>query len=206
MLLQTLPQDLIRLLCGAYLTPHEATYLAFASQRLLWCRIIFDKTIWSLLFQRRFPQPSLLQLKETSAPSLERFRHRLTATRRALRMVAGEYLLCGETCDAGSGNVTPATSNLTLSSYSFHADVHISKGTLHNKECMGVWQRGFFGAARNEWTVSFEEILPTNAGKFVYEGILEKETGTILKGTFYWSVMPKRVCGTFRFQVQERRK
>ena len=199
-----LPLDLLRHLCQ-FLTPKNVANLALASNPT-WSSIHEDLSIWSMLYARCFPSPSLLQLKEESPPllpSLKRYQRRLLATRRDLQLVPGAFTIVGHSCDAGSGNITPVRALIEVSGYFFQASAEISNGTIHNNACKGRWQKGFFGAEKGQWKMSFEEVLPTNRGKFIYQGTLAKDTSTgrHVTGTFSWSLFPSRVGGTFSFQI-----
>ena len=197
--LYNLPMDILCTLCRNYITPTTILNLALTNVDLM-NRIINAETIWSYKIKLAFPKPSLLELKVVATSSLKGYRRRLKAKRRELKIVPGTYTLTGHSCDSGSGNTTPATSVIVVSSYFFSGNVKISKGTIHNNGCEGTWTKGYFGALGNSWLISWEEKLPTNRGKFIYEGTLDKLTGTIIEGTFKWNVMPK-VHGTFGFKV-----
>ena len=115
---------------------------------------------------------------------------------------------CGEhsnkskagTWPALNGNKTPCSAIVSVKGYFFQGTVNIEKGTIHNNKCEGKWQKGYFGAEKGQWTMSMQEVLPTNKGFFVYQGTLD-QSGTVVKGTFTWSCFPQKVRGCFTFSL-----
>ena len=115
-------------------------------------------------------------------------------------VVPGRYKLTGHTQDISNGNVTPAVATIDVTHLFFEGNVATQKGSIHNNPCCGKWRKGFFGASQGSWEMSFEEVLPTNKGYFVYRGALNRE-GTKIVGTFSWSVFPSSPRGSFTFNV-----
>ena len=194
-----LPLDILRNLCCCFLLPKEITSLIVTTRTQ---HLKEDQIIWAYHINQRFPTPSFLCLKAPSSlqPGLRHYRQRVNATRRQLSVASGTYKLVGFTQDTGNGNKTPCSAIVSVTGYFFQGTVNIEKGTIHNNKCEGKWQKGYFGAEKGQWTMSMQEVLPTNKGFFVYQGTLD-QSGTVVKGTFTWSCFPQKVRGCFTFSV-----
>jgi hypothetical protein len=200
-MISSLPLDLMRNICFYLTSANVANYTTTTTHN----QLQGDRILWQKLYMDHFPSHSILSLKvdlnkQHKLYNLASYRKRLMAKRRELSIVSGTYHLKGHTQDSGNGNITPVTANITVNGFFFHGNVIIGKGTIHNNNCRGFWRNGYFGAEKGAWKMSFEEILPTNKGYFIYNGTLDF-TGNVITGTFGWSMFPKRNRGTFHFHV-----
>jgi hypothetical protein len=205
-LLPLLPEDVQRRICMNFLSPSDLPTLACTCRDLSY--LSNDTIIWRHHEDRRYPVPSFITLKQapTTTPSLRRYHTRLTAKRRQLAISSGNFTLLGWTRDSHvdplrkTQNLTRCTATITVTEYGFQGEVQTEAGTIHNHPTSGIWSKGFFGGVKQEFCMSWQERLPTNKGFFLYAGVLE-EDGRAVKGTFTWSVMPKRVAGQFYFSL-----
>jgi hypothetical protein len=205
-LLPLLPEDVQRRICMNFLSPSDLPTLACTCRDLSY--LTNDTIIWRHHEDRRYPVPSFITLKQapTTTPSLRRYHTRLTAKRRQLAISSGTFTLFGWTRDSHVDplqkiqNLTRCTATITVTEYGFKGEVQTEAGTIHNHPTSGIWSKGFFGGAKQEFCMSWQERLPTNKGFFLYAGVLE-EDGRAVKGSFTWSVLPKRVAGEFYFSL-----
>ena len=195
-LLPQLPEDVQRRICMNFLLPSELPTLACTCREPSY--LSNDTIIWRHHEDRHYPVPSFIALKQTptTTPCLRRYQTRLTAKRRQLAISSGNFTLWGWTRDSHvdplrkTQNLTRCTAAITVTEYGFKGEVQTEAGTIHNHPTSGIWSKGFFGGAKQEFCMSWQERIPTNKGFSCTQGFW-KRTGEPSGGPSHGACCPR---------------
>ena len=180
--------------------PIETLLIASSASRSLREGISRSELLWSGLYDQKWPAdylPVPLQPPQ-GGTAMERFIHRSTAQSTELSLSCEAAGFTGYTVDQYNGNKTPASAFVRLrQSGDLEGIVSSGEGTIHNSPTHGVWA-GKWTSCDEGWRLAWSEVLPTNRGSFVYEGVLLDDGTGVLRGTFHWSLMPRK-GGSFVF-------
>lgn len=102
--------------------------------------------------------------------------------------------------------------------------VTTGQGTIHNNPANGIWcgtwapvhtdletvpeaededadsEQHTAPAICPEWQLTWKEQLPSNRGHFLYQGVLRDDGTDTVRGSFSWSIMPRK-GGQFEFTL-----